>query len=616
MRPTARLRAAALLLAALALLGCEPAEQSGPALAPTGPAVTPTADAATALTQAPTAAVTAVASPTAAPPLAADFGDAPDGAPAGYRGTRVIGRFPTRLDTRSSPNPGAHVLRPGADRLGDAVTAEAGADDRADPDGVPNLVNSDDGDDGVVSLTLTLDQAPAQATLAVIVSLTAGAPPGPRYLNVLIDMNLDGRWSIGEDETPEWAVQNLVVSLAPGTSRSVRTLPFALGSTSRLPDDAWMRVALTRERIVGDAWDGGGRWQAGEIEDYQLELPRAGGGASQTPAPLIATICPSSIDVPSGVLMQRTGCRLVNLGGDGAAELRLTRARGSAALVPDRIGRLDLRAGTEQAVPLVLIRGASEGTWRYRTGQQLDAQVADGTIVLGARAVDRTLAIVPAEEQALFHVDRVADYFSIHDLSPVNGFAFADIRRIASGTTDFSGADVDLLRSAWFSVEATAPSNPGGTFVAFLIELADTPPRADSNLGFQVTLALQATDTISDDWRPQVGDFDLYQNTDTWFELIYRPDAAPPWRLQKRTAVDPGMATPTGATAFVDGSRVVFLIPALELQRDPAALRYRVTTFVHQRGDPQGAEGPSMADAAPGMGQRLTVFGNVPVAVG
>ena len=63
MRPTARLRAAALLLAALALLGCEPAEQSGPALAPTGPAVTPTADAATALTQAPTAAVTAVASP-------------------------------------------------------------------------------------------------------------------------------------------------------------------------------------------------------------------------------------------------------------------------------------------------------------------------------------------------------------------------------------------------------------------------------------------------------------------------------------------------------------------------------------------------------------------------
>ncbi len=616
MRPNARNCAVALLLASAALVGCEPAEESGPVPAAAGPAATPTVNTAPEITQAPIAAVRAATSPTAPPPLAADFGDAPDGAPAGYRGTRVIGRFPTRLDTRSSPNPGAHVLRPGFDRLGDAVSAEAGADDRADPDGVPNLVNNDGGDDGVVSLTLALDQAPAQATLSVMVSLMAGASPGPRYLNVLIDMNLDGRWSIGEHETPEWAVQNLVVSLSPGTSRSVRTLPFALGSATRLPDGAWMRVALTRERIVGDAWDGGGRWQAGEIEDYQLALPRAAGGVSAVAAPLVATLCPDSVDVPSGALMRRTACRLVNLGGDGAAELRLTRTKGSAALVPDRIGRLDLRAGTEQTVPLVLIRGTDEGTWRYQTGQQLDAQVADGTVVLGARAVDRTLAIVPADDQPLFHVDRSADYFSIHDLSPVNGFAFADIRRITSGTTDLTGADVDLLRSAWFTVEPVAPSMAEGTYVAFLIELADRLPRADSNLGFQIALALQATDSISDDWRPQVGDFDLFQNTDTWFELIYRPDAAPPWRLQKRTAINPAAVAPTGAAAFVDGSRVVFLIPALEVQRDPASLRFRVTTFVHERGDPLGAAGPSMADAAPGLGQSLTFFGNLPVAVG
>ena len=141
-----------------------------------------------------------------------------------------------------------------------------------------------------------------------------------------------------------------------------------------------MRVALTRERIVGDAWDGGGRWRAGEIEDYQLVLPRAAAGASESAAALIATICPPSIDVPSGVLMQRTGCRLVNLGGDGAAELRLTPTKGDATLVPDRFGRLDLRAGAEQTVPLVLVRGEDEGTWRYQTGQQLDAQVADGTV--------------------------------------------------------------------------------------------------------------------------------------------------------------------------------------------------------------------------------------------
>ncbi len=615
MLPTARLRAAALLLATLALLACEPAEESGPALAPTGPVATPTVEAAPALTQAPTAAATAAASPTAAPALAADFGDAPDGAPAGYRGTRVIGRFPTRLDTRSSPNPGAHVLSPGPDRLGEAVTAEADADDGADPDGVPNLINADGGDDGVIALTLSLDQVPAQATLEVSVALTATAPRGPRYLNVLIDMNLDGRWSVGQDATPEWAVRNLVVSLTPGTSRSVRTLPFAVGTTSRLPDGAWMRVALTRERIVGDAWDGGGRWQAGEIEDYQLALPRTS-DASESAAPLIATICPSSVDMPGEALMQRTGCRLVNLGGDGVSELRLVRAAGDASLVPDRIGRLDLRAGTEQAVPLVVIRGENEGRWRYQTGRALEPQVADGSVVLGSAAVDRTLAIVPADDQPIFHIDRTADYFSIHDLAPVNGFAFADIRRIASGTTDLTVADLDLLRSVWFTVEPMPASNPGGTYAAFLIDLADSLPRADSNLGFQIALALQATVTSTDDWIPQVGDFDLFQRTDTWFELIYRPDAAPPWRLQKRTALDPGAAAPTGATAFVDGPRVVLLIPALELERDLQSLRFRVTSFVHERGDPLGAKGPSMADAAPGLGQSLAVFGNVPEAVG
>lgn len=616
MHPTTRLLAAALLAAILAITACEAAEESETLPPAAGPAATPTQMAAPAVTRAPTAAARAQTSPTAPPPLAADFGDAPDGAPAGYPGTRVIGRFPTRLDTRSSPNPGAHVLRPGSDRLGDAVTAEAGADDGADPDGLPNLVNGDDGDDGVVSLTLALDQAPSQATLDVKVSLTSNAPPGPRYLNVLIDMNLDGRWSVGEGATPEWAVRNLVINLAPGSSRGVRTRRFALGSDTQLPDGAWMRVALTRERIVGDAWDGGGRWQAGEIEDYQLALPRAGGGASEAAAPLIATLCPSSVDVLSGALMQRTSCRLVNLGGDGASELRLTRAKGDAALVPDRIGRLDLRAGTGQTVPLILIRGEQEGTWRYQTGQDMEGQVVDGSVVLGTRAVGRTLAIVPADDQALFHIDRTADYFSIHDLSPVTGFAFADIKRIASGTTDLTAADLELLRNVWFAVDPVPPSSPGGAYTAFLIDLADPLPRADSNLGFQIALALQATDTLTDDWRPQVSDSDLFQGTDTWFEVIYRPDATPQWRLQKRTTIEPGVAAPTGATAFVSGARVVLLVPALELQRDLASLRFRVTTFVHERGDPLGAVGPSMADSAPGLGQALAFFGNVPEAVG
>ena len=264
----------------------------------------------------------------------------------------------------------------------------------------------------------------------------------------------------------------------------------------------------------------------------------------------------------------------------------------------------------------MLVRGEAESSWRYQTGERLAAQVADGSITLGSQAVHRTLAVVPGDDLPLFYVDRTADYFSIHDRSPVNGFAFADIRRIASGTTDLTAADLDLLRSVWFTVEPLPPSNPGGTYMAFLIDLADALPRADGNLGFQIALALQATDTSSDDWMPQVGDFDLFQRTDTWFELIYRPDATPPWRLQKRTAIDPGAAAPTGAVAFLDGARVILLVPALELQRGPDVLRFRVTSFVHERGDPLGTEGPSMADAAPGLWQPLAVFGSLPVAVG
>ena len=61
---------------------------------------------------------------------------------------------------------------------------------------------------------------------------------------------------------------------------------------------------------------------------------------------------------------------------------------------------------------------------------------------------------------------------------------------------------------------------------------------------------------------------------------------------------------------------MILLVPVLELQRGPDVLRFRVTSFVHERGDPLGAEGPSMADSAPGLWQPLATFGSLPVAVG
>ncbi len=608
--------AAAALAAAVLAAGCEPAAPAVEAPATLArPAPTPTAS-----TRQPPAALTAAATPQASPapaPLAADFGDAPDGAPAGYAGRRVVGRFPTRLDTRSSPRPGAHVLTPGPDRLGEGVTAEASAADASDPDGAPNLVNADGADDGVAALTLILDRAPAQAVLHVTVALDAAAPPGLRFLNVLIDADLDGRWRGSAEDGAEWVVRNLAVQAAPGASTAVQAPPFDLGGEGRLPDGAWMRVVLSRQRIQTQTWDGGGRWTHGEVEDYQLELPRSStGGVAGAPLALVAAACPDRIELASGALLARASCRLVNLGGDGVTALRLVRASGGARLTPDRVSGVDLRAGAAREVSLVVVRGERDSEWRYRAGQRVQSRAEGGAVVLGVRPADRTVTIAARDPGPWFHVDRAADYFSIHDRAPVEGFAFADIRRLASGSAVLSAADLETLRGAWFGVESAAPSARGETFAAFLVDLAGEAPHGDDTLGFQVAFAVRATSDPADDWTPRMRDFDLYQDTDTWFELVYRPSLTPAWRLQKRTSADPQAAAPTGAVAFVDGARVLLLVPTPELASEPTDLRFRVTTFVHEAGDPLGEDGLSMADAAPELDQPLAPYAAGPAAAG
>jgi hypothetical protein len=79
-----------------------------------------------------------------------DYGDAPDKTvyclPAYFE---VPGRFPTFWNTDNSDLdlPGCHTLNVGEEMLGTAVScavsAEVNADDPADPDGVPNLVDAD-----------------------------------------------------------------------------------------------------------------------------------------------------------------------------------------------------------------------------------------------------------------------------------------------------------------------------------------------------------------------------------------------------------------------------------------------------------------------------------------
>src|SRR5688500_4750631 len=92
-----------------------------------------------------------------APPVA-DYGDAPDGGPTGYPAPFAqTGSFPTLFGSG-----GAHAVDTSRATLGLTASAEVDAADPADPDGAPNLVNTD-GDNGIVDFALVLNQIPPPA---------------------------------------------------------------------------------------------------------------------------------------------------------------------------------------------------------------------------------------------------------------------------------------------------------------------------------------------------------------------------------------------------------------------------------------------------------------------
>ena len=550
--------------------------------------------------------------------LSADFGDAPDGNPAGYANTRIIGRFPTRLKTRSSNKPGAHIYTPGADRLGPSVTTEPSADDSANPDTAPNLVNSDSADNGVRGLTLTLDGIPASAVIDLTVSLDPSAPVGDRFVNILIDMNLDGRWGPSAGVAPEWAIRNFPVKVDPGATKQIQTDKFPIGSATQLPDGAWMRVLLTRSRIEGNQWDGGGRWPFGEVEDYRIVLPRLSGNTdSQEPMPLVATICPSVITVPSDVLVARATCGLINLGGDGLSRLSLIRASGKMRITPERTENILLRGGSTREIPLAIVSHQRATEWRYRSGQRIPSKITKGTVVIGLQPVDHVLTVTPAAaDQPMFRGDASNDYFSISEAHVVKGFPFGDIRRIASGNATLTTTHLEALRSSSFAVVPTNPIDRSERYAAFLVDLDDPIPLDNQQLGIQISVAIQANSDPTDNWTARVAEFDIFQNTDTWFEIHYRPNTNPSWRLQKRTSATPLTVMPTGALAFISKNHVLLLVPAIEIKRPITDLQYRATTFIHESGDPLGNTGPSMTDVSPELDQSLATFATAPPAAG
>jgi len=200
----------------------------------------------------------------------ADYGDAPDGQLAYYG---IPGHFPTLFNTANSHFglPGGHTLNVGEETLGLNVSAEVDALDPFDPDGMPNLVDSDK-DERIYVIT-----EQNQARLAFTVSVSLGAPDITRYANALIDFDYSGNWSASSYGV-EWVVVNLPVDVDPGDSETILSPLFSWANPTVPPSGVWMRLALTRAEIdeslyagVG-GWGGEGQYAYGEIEDHLVFL--------------------------------------------------------------------------------------------------------------------------------------------------------------------------------------------------------------------------------------------------------------------------------------------------------------------------------------------------------
>lgn len=211
-----------------------------------------------------------------------DYGDAPDGTATGYPAPFAQrGRFPTTVG-----NGGPIAVETDIVILGQMVSVEENAQDPNDPDGVQNLTNQDS-DDGLVDFTLVLDRIPPLARTAFQVSAPAGSPGGSFFLNVLIDMNMNGEWGGAQNTVPEWAVRNFPFTVASGQTVTVSPPAFPYGTGNRLPDPAWMRVVVSDDPVNGNEWSGEGRFPAGEIEDHLVMLPDTINGKRAGPLPVM-----------------------------------------------------------------------------------------------------------------------------------------------------------------------------------------------------------------------------------------------------------------------------------------------------------------------------------------
>lgn len=249
-----------------------------------------------------------------------DFGDAPEGVPfSPYEPGGSVGHFPTCLAAGppgtlesactprgTSPGPTGYVRHvldgaanywlkglcnpanlSGVDGEPDGKFSHPGVGPSVCDPGVPTdppppvtVINGqdeyqgDDGDTGAFTdVLLACDQN-------VVYFGTANCgPERTAYLNILVDLNLDGDWNdngscVAGPCAHEWAVKNHALQIGGGC-QSHASPPFPVGDAVGA---VWMRVTLTNEPVDDDfPWAGsanrpGGAYLGGETEDHVVFL--------------------------------------------------------------------------------------------------------------------------------------------------------------------------------------------------------------------------------------------------------------------------------------------------------------------------------------------------------
>ena len=353
-------------------------------------------------------------------PAGGDYGDAPDGSATGYPGLFAQdGQFPTL-----AANDGARTLDVNGGRLGADASVESDANDPADSDGVPNLapVNTDS-DDGLARMMIQVVSIPPPAFLDVDVSVPVGGQAGTYWLNVLIDLNMDGEWGgTVPPGNPEWVVKNRPVPLAAGERRVERTDYFAYGNGNRLPDPAWMRVALTSEPVAGTDWDGSGEFAVGEIEDHLVRMPRKPDGRK---LPVVAMQCGAPVKIfVAGQVRMNFNCTVTELAGQagrvrywldrrsGGVTISLDRTLPPGASVPGTAPDGDgfVQTGNIAAfgtitLSLTASRGILPSTWSYGASAIDPMSIVDAEGVI-AGTTDSTGTITFVDEEDLGELER------------------------------------------------------------------------------------------------------------------------------------------------------------------------------------------------------------------